>query len=472
MNDRNNDRKALKSGIWYTVSNFLVKGIGFITTPIFARLLSQAEYGQYSNFLSWQNIFMILITLTLEASIVSAQYDFREKVDEYILSMLILSTVSVCVWFCFFVFFENRALDVLGLEAIYVKLLLLYLLFVPAVNLFQARERVRFRYKISVILSLILSVGASFLAVVLVFVMKDRLYGRIVGQLLPAILIGGCLYIYFGVKGKHISLSYWGYALKICLPYVPHLLSLTVLNSTDRIMIKRWCGDENAALYSLAYTCGAMVTVLFSSINSAYAPWLAERLSVDDYVGIRRTSRYYIYGGISLAIGIMLLAPEALLILGGNRYLEAKYVIPPVFMGCVCQFFYTMFVNVEQIKKRTIGMAFASISAALLNYLLNWMLIPRIGYLAAAYTTLVGYLWLLLVHMVLVRQMGMSKIYDCKCILLLVILGCILTVGINFLYHYNVLRGFIIIVYLLVSIGIIYKQRKNFIRIIKLIAEK
>lgn len=472
MDGRNSNKKALKSGMWYTISNFLVKGIGFITTPIFARLLSQAEYGQYSNFLSWQNIFIILITLTLEASIVSAQYDFKGKVDEYILSMLILSTVSVCIWFGFFILLEDRVLNVLGIEVIYVKLLLLYLLFVPAVNLFQARERVRFGYKISVVLGLILSVGASFLAVVLIFVMRDRLYGRIVGQLLPTILIGGCLYIYFWVKGKHISLSYWGYALKICLPYIPHLLSLTVLSSTDRIMIKRWCGDENAALYSLAYTCGAMVTVLFSSINSAYGPWLAERLLVDDYSGIRRFSRYYIFGGVSLAIGIMLVAPEVLLILGGKQYLEAKYVIPPVFAGCVCQFLYTMFVNVEQIKKRTIGMAFASISAALLNYLLNWMLIPRMGYLAAAYTTLVGYLWLLIIHMVLVRQMGMSKIYDCKWILLLVVVGCMFTVGANYLYHYNALRYFIVIVYLLVFIGIVCKQRKNFLRIIRLIAEK
>lgn len=34
-----NNKKALKSGIWYTVSNLLVRSIGFITTPIFTRIV-------------------------------------------------------------------------------------------------------------------------------------------------------------------------------------------------------------------------------------------------------------------------------------------------------------------------------------------------------------------------------------------------------------------------------------------------
>ena len=455
------NKKALQSGVWYTISNFLVRGIGFITTPIFTRLLTQAEFGQFNNYTSWQSILIIFVTLNLESTLICAQFDYKEKFDEYILSMLALSTASGCAWLAGILMFERQAEIIFGLDKCYVYAMLLYLLFLPAINLFQTRERLRFRYKSSVLVSLAVSVGAALLSVILVLCMKNRLTGRIIGYVVPTVLIGLVLLFYFGFKGKRVSCAYWRYAFPICMPYIPHLLSLTVLNSMDRIMIKRWCGDVDTALYSLAYSCGAVGTMLFSSINTAYAPWLAERLSEDDYTTIRKVSGYYIFGGVCLATGIMLLAPEALFILGGSKYIEAKYVISPVFMGCVCQFLYTMFVNVEQIKKRTVGMAFASISAAVLNFFLNWLLIPKVGYLAAAYTTLAGYLWLLLVHMVLVRHMGLSQIYNCRGILSLVIAFGVFTVGINFLYRFTVIRYFGLGVYLAVLFFIAYKKRNK-----------
>ena len=44
----NNNKKALKSGVWYTASNFLDKSIGFITTPIFTRLLTKSRVLAYT----------------------------------------------------------------------------------------------------------------------------------------------------------------------------------------------------------------------------------------------------------------------------------------------------------------------------------------------------------------------------------------------------------------------------------------
>ena len=116
-------------------------------------------------------------------------------------------------------------------------------------------------------------------------------------------------------------------------------------------------------------------------------------------------------------------------------------------MGCICQFLYTLFVNVEQFKKKTIGMAIASVIAAIINLLLNWALIPKIGYLAAAYTTLVGYLCLLVMHMYLVYRMRLHKIYSYKFILTAVIVSLIVMVVVTFLYSNAYLRYVICTIY-------------------------
>ena len=41
---------VISSGIWFTISNFFVRSIGLVTTPIFTRMLTKAEFGSFNNF--------------------------------------------------------------------------------------------------------------------------------------------------------------------------------------------------------------------------------------------------------------------------------------------------------------------------------------------------------------------------------------------------------------------------------------
>lgn len=457
-----NNIKALKSGIWYTASNFLIKSIGFITTPIFTRLLTKYEFGAFNNYTSWLSIFTIFVTLDLESTLISARFDFKDKFDEYILSVLSLSTISACLWLIFANVFIDPLSKFLTLEKSYINIMLVYLLFLPAINLFQARERYRYEYKKTVAISLILSVGTAALSVLLVTKLENRLTGRILGAAIPTVIIGFVFCIFFLKKGKRINLSYWKYALPICLPFVPHLLSMTFLNSTDRVMITRWCGAEDTALYSLAYSCGAIVTILLTSVNKAFGPWLGEKITYNQFDEVRKFSKIYISGFVFAAIGIMLVSPEILLILGGKKYQEAIYVMTPVSMGCVCQFLYTMFVNIEQLKKKTVGMAIASAIAAAVNLLLNWIFIPRVGYLAAAYTTLVGYIVLLVIHMYLVYRLGLSKAYSYKFVCFTVGFGFFCMVMITLSFRNNLIRYVAIALYITVFAILISKYKDRF----------
>lgn len=462
-----NNKKALKSGIWYTVSNFLVRGLGFITTPIFTRLLTKEQFGSYNNYTSWLNILTILVTLNLESTLISARYDYEEKFDKYIFSVLSLSSLSAVIWIGVVNCFSDAATNYFGLNRFYLNCMLVYLLFYPAINLYQVRERYYFKYKATVLISMLMAVGTSLLSVLLVIAMSNRLTGRVLGNVIPVVLIGVVLYVFFIVKGKKIDVSYWKYAVRICLPYIPHLLSLTLLGSMDRVMITKICGDSDNALYSLAYNCGSLVTLLMSSLNSAYAPWLGEKLSLKDYESVRNFSKIYISAFSYMSVGIMALAPEILWLMGGSGYMEAKYVMTPVAMGCICQFLYTMFVNVEQFNKKTVGMAFASASAALLNYILNSIFIPRFGYIAAAYTTLAGFIWLLLVHMFLVYRMKMNRTYSYRFIAGVVCVTGICTLVMNYLYTQNVVRYVFVAVYAVIFILVVGRNRKKLLSLWK-----
>ena len=459
--------KALKSGIWYVIANFITKGIIFISTPVFARMLSKEEYGLYSNYTSWLSVCTIVITMNLAATFISAKFDYKEKFDSYISSIAFLSLTFSVIWIVLVNVFDLQITALTGIKIEHLNIMLIYMMFTAFIDLFQTREKFQYEYKKSVLVSLVVSLGGVLLSIVLVYILPNKLDGRIIGGSLVNIIVGALLFLYIVGKGKSLNVLHWKYALPICLPYIPHLLSLTLLNSVDRIMITKICGPEDNALYTIAYSCGAIVTVLITSMNTAFSPWLGEKLNDKKYDSIRKFSKVYVYFFCFLACGVMLIAPEVLLLMGGKPYLSAIYVMPPVAFGLVCQFMYTMFVNIEQFMKKTLWMAIASVAAAALNYFLNYLFIPRFGYIAAAYTTLVGFVFLLFSHMIIVKKIGLLHVYDTVSIIKAFVALACFTVITNLLIGNVVIRYVALVVYIIVLVIVMKRYYKKILGLLK-----
>jgi len=433
--------------------------VGFITTPIFTRLMSQSEYGDFNYFQTWMMILLYITSLNLEGSLIRASQEYKEDIDNYSFSMIILSTCSTLVWWAICNIFFNSISNFLLINRTYINCMFVYLLLCPAVNMFQNTERYKYKYKWTVAISMTISIGASLLSVVFVLLFQDKLFGRTLGYVLPTFLVGCFIIIYYVMHHCKLKVSYWKYALPITLPYIPHLLSMYLLSNMDSVMILRFCGSECVALYSLAYICGMIITILVTSVNSAFSPWLAEKLNSGDYKAIKRISFPYVAIFSFFSIGAVLVTPEILFVLGGKSYMEAKYVMPPVTAGCLLQFVYCMYVNIEQYEKKTVGMAVASVLAAIINFVLNYIFIPIYGYIAAAYTTYVGYFFLLIMHMYLVKRLGKIHIYDNTKMFILALGTSILIFLANNILDLFLVRYAIIAIYIIILFTIIIKNR-------------
>ena len=72
----------VKAGFWFTICNFMQRGITMITTPIFTRVLSEEQYGLVSTFTSWQNVLILITTLSLYKAMMKlyVKYDNKEQV--------------------------------------------------------------------------------------------------------------------------------------------------------------------------------------------------------------------------------------------------------------------------------------------------------------------------------------------------------------------------------------------------------
>lgn len=460
-------KTAVKSGIWYTISNFLLKSISLITIPIFTRILTKNEFGQFNNYISWLHIMTIFVTLNLSFSMITAKYDYKENLDKYTLSCFSLSGVSAMIWFVILNIFSTFFTNISNLSIYYINCMIVYLFFHSVILLFQMRTKFLFKYKTNIIINIVHSVGAAILAVCLVLIMKNKLQGRIIGAVIPTVIIGICLIIYILRKERKICIEHWKYALKVSIPYIPHSLSLILLSSLDKIMINNICGSDKTALYSLACSCTVAITLLSKSLNDAYAPWLGEKLKEKNIDNIRNFSKKYILIFFMIVYGMILIMPEILLALGGKEYMEAKFILLPIALGAIYQFLYTLFVNIEQLQKKTLSMSIATVVTAIINCISNFIFINKFGYIAAAYTTVASYMILLAIHMGIVYKMGYSRVYDYKFVLLIALLGAIMIGITNALYLMTSIRIVISISYITVMLILIYKNKEKIIKDLK-----
>lgn len=459
--EKNQSVSTAQIAIWYVVSNFFVKGIAMLTTPVFSRLMLKSEYGQFNNFTSWESIITIIVTLDFSASIMRAKYDYKDEMKQYMSSIVLFGNIVTCIMYIIIELNSSFFVAFFSMEMRYIRMLFAYLLFMPAFSYLQIEHRIYGRYKFFVAYSVGTSLLRTGISVLLVLILENKLLGRLYGYIVPMIALNMCLWIYIVWRGRCLSLKYIKYACMISIPLIPHALAGSVLASSDRIMITRYCGDEATALYSLAYAVAGMAGLIWTAMNQAWSPWLFDRLNEGKLQEISDNSKVYLGIFTILIIGVFLGAPEIILIMGGAQYYDARYVMPPVILGCVFQFIYGMYVNIEIFMKKTFTISVGTVGAAVLNIILNLIFIPQFGYIAAAYTTLVGYIALFVFHYYIVKSSMKRyiKAYDKRFVMTIIALLSGLSIITLGLYNQLLIRYILIILYIFALLIGVYKYR-------------
>lgn len=453
---------ALMAGLWYLISNFLLKGLSFITTPLFTRMLSTNDFGITSTYNSYVGMFMVISTLDLYSCVQISKQDFSEENNKFVSSVLFLSSSAVAGTY---VVVNGICLlwgNIFRIPEVLIDVMFLNIMFSNAFNIMQTHHRADFKYKQVTILSILSSVCSTLLSLLFVYHMQsDRYLGRAAGELISIMIIGLYAMIYVMYKGRCCyKKQYWRYALKVSVPLIPHHLSGNILSYFDQIMINRYCGATDVAFYSLAYNCGLILQVLWSSLNGAWSPWFFDRMKENNIVSIKKYVRPYLLGFSILVLGVIACTPEIIFVLGPKEYRQSIWVVPPVAIGVFFQFVYSLYVNIEFYYKKTTRIATGTMLSALINVVLNVLLIPVVGYIAAAYTTLAGYFFLFLFHYNISKKLEKRDIYDKRYIigtvLFTVLAGCIFAI----LYKFSMIRYLIAI--LLIAILLRTAQKSMF----------
>lgn len=460
---------ALKAGFWYVVSNFLVKAISFITTPLFARLMSAEHYGEFSNYASWQSTLLILVGAELYNTLSRAYYDYSQDYDQYVSSVTITGCLLTAVVYALFLLCRPWIFSVVAIPPQFVHMLFFTMMFQTCKAVWLARERTLYRYKSVAVVSMLNLVVPTLIALALVMVLPEeqRLGGRIYGCYLPMSVIGIVCAGNMLVKGRCFRLEHVKYALKLSLPLLVHFLTVSLLTSSNTIVTKSILGAEAAALISITTSTIHILTILFQSLSGAVTTWLMDNLNQEKVAAARKGIVLYTAGIVAVSAGTILLAPEIVWILGGDRYLAAADLIPGMVLGIVFQSVASVFNIILTYDKNVVKTAVCTGVVAVISIGAKILLLPVFGYSVLAWTNAAAFGILFVVNYLLVRKAGYGKYINLKLIMAL-ILACGAVVLLSFfLYQNPVIRYGVIAAAALAVFAILLRYRKKIMPFVK-----
>ncbi len=384
----------LKASLWFLICAFLQKGISFITTPIFTRLLTTSEYGQFSQFMSWSGILSVLVTLNLFGGVYArGLVKFENEREIFSSALQGLTLTLVVIWTIIYLIFHSR-INIYTSLTTFQMLMMFTIMWTSAIFAFWSMEqRVDFKYRKLVIITICVSVIKPILGIILVITANDKVTSRIFGLTIVEIVMFTPLFISQMRRGRRFfDIGIWKHALVFNIPLVPHYLSMSVLNGADRIMIGRMVSDAAAGIYSLAYSVSMVMTMFNTALIQTFEPWLYKKIKKQEIDDISKVAYPAFILIASVNILLIAFAPEAVAVFAPSEYYDAIYVIPPVAMSVYFMFSYTFFAVFEFYYEKTKLVAVASMAGAVLNIILNYIFISIFGYYAAGYTTLFCYI--------------------------------------------------------------------------------
>lgn len=419
---------TVKVSTSYAICSILQKCLSFITLPLFTRLLTTEQYGQYTIYSSWQGILMIFLTLNLAyGSFQTAMVKFEDRRSEYITSIQGICLLLSLVFLAIYLPFRNLWNQLFELPTLFVLIMVSEIIFTTATQLWMERNRFEFKYKSVVAITLLTSILSPILAFILVSSTDEKGYARILGYAGVNILVGLIIFILNSKRGKKLyNKGFWKYAFGFNIPLIAYYLSQVIFNQSDRIMISHMTGTGEAAMYGVAYNLAMILSFILNAINGAYVPWIYGKIKEG-----REEENKPISIVLIVLIGLMILciiwfAPEIIIVMAGERYVEAIYVVAPVAMSLLLLFYCQLFINVEFYYEEKKMLVYGSIGAAVINIILNYLLIPFFGFVVAGYTTLVSYIIFALSNFVtmkfaLKKRNLPDNMYDYKALLWLFI---------------------------------------------------
>ncbi len=389
------------------LSTVLLNGISIFTGPLFSRLLGDSGYGLLKIYNIWVSVLAIVFTLQTQGTLVNARVEYGpQEQRRYQSSAMSLSITVFLICSALVCLFTQPLSDLLKLEPFFLRLMLLHAFGVFCVNFLNTKFVYEFKAGRNMAISLGVTLCTLVLSLILVLRLpqQTRYYGRIIAIAATYAAVGlpACAYIL--LRGRTFyNRGYWKFCLALAIPSVFYNLSDLILGQSDQVMLQQMLSEAEVGRYSLAWTFGNVMFVIFGALNKTWCPFFFEEMKQGQRVNMGKKTRNFLELYTVLSVGFILLATEVYHIYADSSFWDSTMVIPLFVSSYYLNFLCTFPVNYEYYHKKTKVVAAVTICCSLVNIVLNYFLIQLLGMAGAALATVLSHGLQLSAHYIYTR---------------------------------------------------------------------
>lgn len=190
------------------------------------------------------------------------------------------------------------------------------------------------------------------------------------------------------------------------LPMIGWSMSSTLLSSSDRFLISYYLTESDVGIYSANYNLiNSLILVLIIPITQVVHPYLMKQSDKESLKQTAKILNIIIFTILVFSFFMLsgtIIFSETLSYILGNNFREGYRIIPIVFAGLLCWILSWYVHKPLELIKKTKYLFYVSFLVAIVNIFLNIIFIPKFGFFAAAWTTLISYI----IYIILVKNIS------------------------------------------------------------------
>jgi O-antigen/teichoic acid export membrane protein len=361
--------------------------ISFVSIFILTYLFDESAIGEYNLILSYINLFVSIFTLWLSQSILR-YYEDDSQFNTVISFMLLVSIFSTIL-----LFFVSNLLSQ-GLS-IHVYIYLFIMVFYNIFDAYFRRKRELLNY---LGLELSLSLGRIFPMIILAIITHDYNVIFISQYVILTIYI-----TLFTIKKRllknfrfNLDMKLLRQYLRFGLPLLGLSISNWVLISSDLYIIKYYTNNENVGIYSTNYSLGNSIYMIFSLILiNAFHPIIMkmwDKSKVETELLVSNVVNYYLLFMLPLVFYGCYKSETLLGLFKGSSYSDNNEIFIWTTLGIFVYGLSLLYHKYFELIQKTGYILVFNLIAAIVNVILNVVLIPILGFSVAAFATFLSYL--------------------------------------------------------------------------------
>ena len=473
-------KSLFKQTFIYGLATVLPRMLSFILVPLYTNptVLSTAEYGRVSFIFAYFVLFNVVLAYGME----TAFFRFFNKVED---QEKVTGTSSISLIISSFVLLggafllRNHISTLINIELKYLNLIFIILLLDALVIIPFAWLRATarpMRYAIIKILNVAINLGLNvFLLLYLkglaqshsvfnIIYIQDFEISYIFISNLIASAITLILLLSFYTKIKfRFDTELWKKMMRYAMPVLIAGIAFSINETFDRILLEKLLpeniADEQIGMYSACYKLALFMTLFATAFRLGIEPYFFSHSKTENpQKNYAKILEYFVALGSVILLGVVVFADVLKpYIIRSEAYYEAMWIVPFILLANFCLGIYHNLSVWYKITDRTKFGAYISIFGAIITLVLNYVLIPKIGFKGSAIATLSAYALMMFLSFFFGR-----KYYPVPYNLKKIILYFGLSTSLSMLYFYIFRGDYIIgIGALIVFLGIVFQLEKK-----------